>query len=99
MRIFAIILSVLCGSYSLALAQNAGSGASTGTHTPPSAAGTAGTNANGNVHTNQGNTVGSSAAGAQTEGVGRTANPTNSVHENRVPETIGNPVIQSGKVK
>lgn len=79
MKYIAIILGILFGSFSCALAQsNSGGSAAGQTSTSSSTVqGTAGTNVGGTVHTNQGNQFGNSATGAPTTGMNRTGQPAN----------------------
>src|SRR3982751_2140368 len=92
MKLIAILLSILLGGFAFAQTGAGGGSASGGTsRSSASPGGAAGTNVNGTVQTNQGNSYGNSAAGSQTEGANR--NPTNSVNDNSVPQTTGNPEI------
>jgi hypothetical protein len=77
MKYVLMILSVIFGSYSCALAQSNSGGTAAGqTSTSPSSVqGTAGTNVGGTSHTNQGNGFGNSATGASTTGMNRTGQP------------------------
>jgi hypothetical protein len=91
MKLIAILLSMLVGGFAFA------QGGAGGSNSSASPGGAAGTNVNGTNQTNQHSSYGNSASGSQTEGTNR--NPTNSINDNSVPQTTGNPGIQSGKVK
>jgi hypothetical protein len=72
MKFFALIVGLLMGSYSFALAQSSTSGMTGGgNQNSSSMAGAAGTNVGGTIHTNQGNPYGNSAAGGATEDASR----------------------------
>jgi hypothetical protein len=91
MRILAMILGVLFGSYSFALAQSTSSSGNPPAAGQPTSGGTAASTETNTVGTNSGATL--NAAGPQR------GNPTNALNVNRVAPTTGNPLIQSGKVK
>jgi hypothetical protein len=88
-----MILSILLGSYSFALAQGASTPGSSSAPEQSSgvATGSAVNSATSTGATNSGTT--GNAAGSQG------GNPTNALDDNRVAPTTGNPLIQSGKIK
>jgi hypothetical protein len=93
MKLFAMILSILLGSYSLVLAQSASSPAN-------SAAPAQATGATTGSSSNSATGTGGSNSGASVNAAGSPgSNPTNALDDNRVAPTTGNPLIQSGKVK
>jgi hypothetical protein len=87
MKLLAMVLSVLFGSHSFALAQ---SGAASGS-SPATSAGAS------NGSTGANSREGSTTQG--TAGAGPQGNPTNSIHDNSVKKQTGNPGLQSGPVK
>jgi len=97
MKLPAILLSLLFAGSAFAQPGDRGSATQDTPTSSASPGGTAGNRVNGTTQTNQGSTSGNNANGPQTEGMNR--NPTNSVNDNSVPQTTGNPGIQSGKVK
>ena len=93
MRNLAMILSILLGSYSFALAQSA---PTAGTSTTPGQ--TSGVTAGSAVNSATGTGATSSGTTGNATGSQR-GNPTNALDDNRVAPTTGNPLIQSGRVK
>jgi hypothetical protein len=78
-QFFAVVVGLLIGSCSFALAQSSTSEATGGgTHSSSSMGGAAGTNVGGTIHTNQGNAYGNSATGGVTEGASRKGQPAGS---------------------
>lgn len=75
MKLIALIIGLMTGSLSFALAQSTTSG---GNQNASSVGGTAGTNVGGTIHTNQGNAYGNSATGSPTEGQSRNGQPAES---------------------
>ena len=89
MKIVAMILSVLLGSLSFALAQSSGgSGGSSGGANGGSASTSAG----------QGSAPPLSN-GVQGQGTTGSSQPTNSIYDNRVKRDTGNPLLPKGPVK
>jgi hypothetical protein len=95
MRVIAIIVSILLGSYSFALAQT-GPGAPGGS--PGTSAGQDGAS-NGTTGTNSGEGSTTGMQGTTGAGGGPQGNPTNSIHDNSVKKETGNPGLQKGPVK
>jgi hypothetical protein len=79
-KYIAMILSLMFGSFPFALAQSNSSGSAAGQTSTSSSSvqGTAGTNASGTIHTNQGNNYGNNAAGGPSPGRDRTGQPATS---------------------
>ncbi len=77
MKYIAFILSILVGSFSVALSQSNSAGSSAGQSSASSSSpqGAAGTNVSGTVHTNQGNSYGNNASGGPSPGIARTGQP------------------------
>jgi hypothetical protein len=95
MKLLAMVLSVLLGSYSVALAQT-GTGAAGGS--PGTDAGQSGAS-NGTTGTNSGEGSTTGMQGTTGAGGGPQGNPTNSIHDNSVKKETSNPGLQKGPVK
>lgn len=95
MKLLAMVLSVLLGSYSVALAQT-GTGAPGGS--PGTDAGQSGAS-NGTTGTNSGEGSTTGMQGTTGAGGGPQGNPTNSIQDNSVKKETGNPGLQKGPVK
>lgn len=80
MKYIAMFLSLMFGSLPFAFAQSNSGGSAAGQTTTNSSSvqGTAGTNASGTIHTNQGNSYGNNAAGGISPGRDRTSQPATS---------------------
>jgi hypothetical protein len=97
MKILAMVLSILLGNYSFALAQS-GTGAPGGS--PGTDAGQNGAS-NGTVGTSSSTTGMQGTTGTNVGGSANSqqGNPTNSIHDNSVKKETGNPGLQTGPVK